>query len=93
VDVGSEAVTPGPILIPEVAPEVETPAPILADAFEPVAQVSEPEQVTAWPFDHAFPTGTPVAAHVPPTEVPADVQLHPEGDPLFHAGSPTGKAS
>ena len=73
----------------EKASEAETFTPALVEAE--VAQ--EPEAVTAWPFDHAFPTGTPVAAHVPPTEVPADVQLHPEGAPLFHAGSPTGKAS
>jgi hypothetical protein len=79
-----------------VEPEAVTPGPILVDAFEPVAHVAEPEPeaVTAWPFDHAFPTGVPVAPHVPPTEVPGDVQLHPvEGTPLFNAGSPTGKAS
>ena len=74
----------------EKASEAETPVPALVEA----EAAQEPEATTAWPFDHAFPAGRPVAAHVPPTEVPGDVPLHPEeGTPLFHAGSPTGKAS
>ena len=63
-----------------------------AEAAEKATEAEMPAAEVEAPV--FYPTGVPVAAHVPPTEVPADVQLHPvEGTPLFNAGSPTGKAS